>query len=246
MTAHPVALGLWLRLRMLVSASAALCLCGTALAAADIKIGGTGNALGTLRLMATAFNQRNPDVRAVVLASLGTRGAIKAVPKGAIDIGLSSRTLNDDEVKAGAVATEYARSPLVFALAVKSKVTALTLDEVADIYSGKPANGRCPRSPSASRSPSHRPSTTSATSWASRRWPGTPRTNQSSKNCGAWALTSRQAAACASPRRCSNPARRSRPVRLRWPCPWPCKPARTPAYRPGSAPSLWSSRCRAP
>lgn len=105
--------------------------------AEEIKIGGTGNALGTMHLLGKAFSKKYPDINVTVLSSIGSSGAIKAVPKGGVDIGLISRVLSDDERTAGAVATEYARTPTVLAVSTKSKVTAITRDQIADLYTGK-------------------------------------------------------------------------------------------------------------
>jgi phosphate transport system substrate-binding protein len=119
------------------AAGAVLSLASTAQAGPDIRIGGTGNALGAMRLLASVYTKQNPETQVVVMPSLGTSGAIKAVPKGAVDIGLSSRPLTDEESRAGAVAVEYARSPLVFAVSVKTKAMNLSLEQVVDIYNGK-------------------------------------------------------------------------------------------------------------
>jgi phosphate transport system substrate-binding protein len=93
-----------------------------------------------MRLLEEEFVRKNPDLKVTVLPSVGSSGAIKAVPKGALDIGLMSRPLTEDERKLGAIAVEYARTPLVFAVSTKTQVSALTLGQIADIYSGKMAN----------------------------------------------------------------------------------------------------------
>jgi phosphate transport system substrate-binding protein len=108
--------------------------------AEEIKIGGTGNALGTMRLLGDAFNKKNPNMKVTVLSSLGSSGAVKAIPKGVIDIGLTSRALRDEEMATGALATEYARSNTVLAVSTKSKATAISREQIADIYLGKLAN----------------------------------------------------------------------------------------------------------
>ena len=111
-----------------------------ALAADEIRIGGTGTALGTMRLLADAFAKQAPDVKVTVMPGLGSGGGIRAVVKGAIDLGVSSRTLTEDERNLGATQIEYGRTPFVFAVASKSKVTAVTLDQLAAIYAGKMLN----------------------------------------------------------------------------------------------------------
>jgi len=101
----------------------------------EIRIGGTGGMISAMGKIAEAFRNAHPSVAVKVMPSLGSTGGIKAVINGALDIGISSRPLNDREQ--GAQAREFARTPFVFATAVNNPVAAVTIRELADIYGGK-------------------------------------------------------------------------------------------------------------
>ena len=105
--------------------------------AAEIHIGGTGNALGTMKLLARAYNKTHTDNKIVVLESLGSTGGIRAVSNGAIQIGLSARPLKEEQAKLGLRAIEYARAPTVFAVNFKNKRTNITVKEILAIYRGQ-------------------------------------------------------------------------------------------------------------
>ena len=103
----------------------------------SIKIGGTGTGLGTMKLMAGAFNKSRPDAQLIVTPSLGSTGAIRAVLAGAVDIGISARPVTPEENRQGASARAYARTPFVIATAAKNPGAGLTLPQLVQIYSGK-------------------------------------------------------------------------------------------------------------
>lgn len=116
--------------------------------AEKIVIGGTGNALGTMHKLVEAYQQEHPNINFIVLPSIGSSGAIKAVPQGKIDIGLSSRQFKSIEYTAGATVIEYARSPTVLAVSDRLAVTDITIEQLIDIYNGKQkkwANGELVR-----------------------------------------------------------------------------------------------------
>lgn len=102
----------------------------------SIKIGGTGTALGSIKLLAQEFKRSRPEAQLIVTPSLGSTGAIRAVIAGAIDIGISARPVNDEELRQGASARTYARTPFVIATAAKTSASGLTLTELTAIYSG--------------------------------------------------------------------------------------------------------------
>ena len=103
---------------------------------ATLKIGGTGAALGGMKLLADAFENRYSVSSFDVLPSLGSGGGIKAVLAGAIDLAVSARPLKDSESAAGAMATAYAKTAIVLATPRTGTVGNLSSAELTAIYAG--------------------------------------------------------------------------------------------------------------
>ncbi len=109
-----------------------------AVAAEDVlKIGGTGSALGTVKLLAEAYEKSHPGIRVQIFPSLSSTGGIKAVLEGAVDIGLSGRLLTAEERGKGAIQREYAKTPFGFVTHGKNSVSGLSTKELVEIYEGK-------------------------------------------------------------------------------------------------------------
>ena len=109
-----------------------------------IKMGGTGSALGTMKLIAEAFKKSHPGINVIVLPSLGSGGGIKAVLHGAIDIGLSTRTLTHKEKEQGGKAVVYSKTPFFFATSLTTDCPIdLSIPQVVEIYAGITANWPC-------------------------------------------------------------------------------------------------------
>ncbi|MGE5299532.1 MAG: substrate-binding domain-containing protein [Acidobacteriota bacterium] len=109
-------------------------------AAKTIKIGGTGTALATMRLLGEAFQDRHPGIVVKVFPSLGSGGGIKAVLEGDIDLAVSSGKPSSARKAEGLVAYEYGRTPLVFVTHKTNPLSDITLKQVVDIYSGRMMN----------------------------------------------------------------------------------------------------------
>jgi phosphate transport system substrate-binding protein len=120
----------WLVLAMLVLAAA------PSPAQENIRIGGTGAALGLFDRLATAYAKRSNIAKPEIAPSLGSTGGIKAVAEGALDIGLSARPLKEAERGQGLTAVEIARTPFVLAVGQHVNVERLSLPEIAAIYRG--------------------------------------------------------------------------------------------------------------
>ncbi len=112
----------------------------TARAAEQLEVGGTGAALGTMRLLLDAFTEVRPGLSANVAPSLGSSGGIRALLGGGIDLAVSARPPKDKERAAGATATIYGTTAIVFAVSRGNPATEVTTGEILDIYSGRRSN----------------------------------------------------------------------------------------------------------
>jgi phosphate transport system substrate-binding protein len=102
-----------------------------------LRASGTGTALGAMRRLGEAFEKADPGQRLVVLPSLGSSGALKAVAAGAIDLALAGRPLRPGEQGLGLRSVPYAKTPFVFAVNARAGVTGITAAEAARIYRGE-------------------------------------------------------------------------------------------------------------
>ncbi len=102
-----------------------------------IKIGGMGSGLEVMKILGDAFEKRYAGTEVQVLPSLGSTGGIRAVAKGAVDIGVSARPLKDDEKKYWLSIQEYAKSPLVVVTRKDTNVSGLSMEDLAKIYDGR-------------------------------------------------------------------------------------------------------------
>ncbi len=102
-----------------------------------LRVSGTGSSLGALQELAGAFAKASPGDRVQVLPSVGSSGAIAAVAKGALDVGISGRPLQQAEEALGVVAVPYARTPFVVAVGPRAGIRGITAEELARIYRGE-------------------------------------------------------------------------------------------------------------
>lgn len=86
-----------------------------------------------------AFKIANPDVN-FTYNPTGSGAGITAVTEGRCDIGLSSRSLKDDEKTAGLTETILAYDGIALIVNNENPVADLSLDDIAKIYTGEITN----------------------------------------------------------------------------------------------------------
>jgi phosphate transport system substrate-binding protein len=102
----------------------------------ELRIGGTGMALATMRQIGDLFMTTRPRVTVKVLPSLGTGGGLAAVAAGAIGLALSARPINDAERAKGLQSLAYARTPIAFVTHPAVGIRVITLSQVSQILAG--------------------------------------------------------------------------------------------------------------
>ncbi len=105
--------------------------------AEEITIGGTGSALGVMRLLGDAFSGQTSGASVTILPSLGSGGGIKALVAAKIDVAVSARPLTDEERALPIAETYYGRTPLAFVANDVPDVAGLSSAEIVDIYRGE-------------------------------------------------------------------------------------------------------------
>jgi phosphate transport system substrate-binding protein len=103
--------------------------------AETIRVGGTGAALEALRLAGEAFQKTHPQTSVAIVLGLGSRGGIKALHAGAVDIAISAPPAPAAEP--GLISMELGRTPIIFATASAGRGTGVTMADLVEIYSGR-------------------------------------------------------------------------------------------------------------
>lgn len=110
--------------------------------AEGIRAGGSGGMIPLMKDLAKAYMAKNHgDIVEVMPESLDAKGGIMGAYAGKIDLGLSARLLEPEEIPLNLNAIEIARVATVPGVnAASVRIKSLTSAQICDIYSGKIAN----------------------------------------------------------------------------------------------------------
>ncbi len=123
--------------RLCAVALAALAFAVTPARSAEIRIGGAGTTLGTMKALGDAYTKLHPEVSITVLPSLGAVGGVNALLSGAADLATSTRKLTESDRANEVVTTEVARIPFVFAVSARNNAGNVTSAQLLEIYQGR-------------------------------------------------------------------------------------------------------------
>lgn len=103
---------------------------------------GTGDSQDVLRELAKSYMTRYPERQVMVPDSIGSDGGVRVVGTGESPIGRVARLPNTEEkAKYGDFQyMEFARVPVVFVVGSQAGVSALSSQQVCDVFSGRVTN----------------------------------------------------------------------------------------------------------
>ena len=101
----------------------------------SVSTNGSTSMESVIGALSEQFMTDNPGVT-VTYDATGSGTGIESVKNGTCDIGLSSRALKDEETSAGLVGTTVALDGIAIIVNADSKVADLTVDQIAQIFTG--------------------------------------------------------------------------------------------------------------
>jgi phosphate transport system substrate-binding protein len=107
--------------------------------AETLRLGGSGSTTAVAKVLAEAYGKKYPQDSVSVSPALGTPGGIKALNAKVVDVALASRALNDAERASGLTAVEFARTPLVMAVAAANPLNDIGFAHLSRLYSATDA-----------------------------------------------------------------------------------------------------------
>ena len=78
-----------------------------------VRLGGTGAALGSMALLAKAYQQREPGFQFEIVPNLGSAGGVRALNAGAIHLAVIGRALKPQEAATGLQVLPYGQTAFV-------------------------------------------------------------------------------------------------------------------------------------
>ncbi len=113
--------------------------CGKSKSGGSVATDGSTSMEKVIGALGEQFTIDNSDI-SFTYNPTGSGSGITAVSEGRCDIGLSSRTLKDDEKSAGLTETVLAYDGIAVIVNPKNSISDLTLEQIADIYTGAITN----------------------------------------------------------------------------------------------------------
>lgn len=108
-----------------------------------IRIDGSPGVAPLVSALVTEYRARHPSAMVVMASGLGSSARLRAVEERRIDIAMASHGLNAADLeKRGLIARPIAKTAVVFAVHAGVPVTALTSQQICDIYAGRITNWR--------------------------------------------------------------------------------------------------------